>query len=307
MKKNTFLANIGRIYIAVALFATFMLSSCLKDKSPGSVDYSKSPALVGWQYTGFSPTPYTGAIFGKSTDSVTLQITLSVASLTLKTPVTVTLAPDPDYLSAYNLANSANYIQLDPSQYTLPGGTSFTIKPGQQIVNYVIHLQGQNVDFSKSNAIALKITSATGAVVATNLNEVIALLKLKSIYEDTYVATSGATTRYFGANVASGLRDVFTIPPGTVIPYSTVSVNTISGEIGSSSFGLTGAITLTGTTVTVSADPNGTVGSNTFNFIQGNSKGGSSYDPASKTITIHCSYLNGAGALREVDMVLVGQ
>ncbi|HZY37086.1 MAG TPA: DUF1735 domain-containing protein [Mucilaginibacter sp.] len=310
MKRNYLIKNMGRICLAAGLLLTTLLSSCLKDTSPGSINFGNSPALVGWQYAGFTPTPYVGSVYGKPSDTVLMQVTLSVASLTLSNPVTLTIAPDPSYVASYNTANgltgAAAYSQLNAADYTMPGGGTFIIKPGQQIVNFVLRIAGQNVDFTKQNAIGLIISSASGAVVATNLNEAIVLLKLKSVYAGTYAVNSGATTRYFGATVGSGLRDVFPIAEST-ISYNTVSPNSVNGQVGSSSFGLTGLINFNGTVVTVTADPAGTVGSNTFNYVQGDSKGAaSSYDPSTKVLIVHISYLNGAGALREIDMNLTG-
>lgn len=178
----------GRITMAVGLLAATLFSGC-KDNSPGAVDFSKSPALVGFQYKGFQETPLITAIYGNSKDSTTLQVTLSVASLTLKSAVTLDLVPDPDFITSYNAANGTAYSLMSSSLYTLPNGGHVTIAPGQQIVTLSIHFAGQNVDFSKSTALALKITNVVGATVATNLDEVIMPIVLKSIYAATYEAS----------------------------------------------------------------------------------------------------------------------
>ena len=298
MKRNYLFKNTGRLSLIVGLLATTLLSSCLKDNSPGTIDFSKSPALVGWQYKGFSATPYTAPVLPVAGFVYTpMEVTLSVNSVTLSSPVTVNVVEDDSLIPS-------GAQPLPTSQYTLPNGGKVTISPGQQIVKFPITFAGDQIDFTKTWALALKLTSPSGAIVASNLNVAIVNIKVKSLFDDTYTVVSGATTRYNGGTVASGLRDVFTVAEPTIV-LSTVTASEVAGQAGSSSFGLSAAYTITGTNVVVSADP-GNPGA-TFNYINGDSKGVSSYDPATKKLTLHFGYLNGAGALREIDMVLTGQ
>src|SRR2546421_7121989 len=88
---------------------SIFLTSCLKDKGPVE-DYSKSPALVGFQYSGATARPFTVSILGQSTDTFALEVALSVASLTLNQAVTVTIVPDPPGLANYNTENGTNYV-----------------------------------------------------------------------------------------------------------------------------------------------------------------------------------------------------
>jgi hypothetical protein len=303
MKRNYLFKNMGRLSLVIGLLATTLLSSCLKDNSPGSIDFSKSPALVGFQYKGFSATPYVAVALPQPGVKYNLEVTLSVASVTLSKPVTVTIAEDKASLDAYNTANGTSYVELPAADYSLPNGGVVTINPGQQIVQFPITLAGDQIDFTTNPALALKMISASGATIASNLNVAMVILKVKSLYEDTYTVISGATTRYKGGSVGSGVRDVFAVSE-TSLFYSTYTANTVIGQAGSSAFGLSVAITINGTVVTVGADP---TSSATFNYTNGDSQGASSYDPATKTLTLHYSYLNAAGALREVDMVLKGQ
>src|ERR1700744_453133 len=94
MKRNKFFKNMGRVYLAIGILTMTLLSSCLKDNSPGSVDFSKSPALVGFQYLGFGATPLLTKLFAQPNVTSNVEVTLSVASITLSSPVTVNVAVD---------------------------------------------------------------------------------------------------------------------------------------------------------------------------------------------------------------------
>jgi len=299
MKRNYLIKNMGRICLAAGLMVTTLLSSCLKDSSPGSIDFSKSPALIGWQYAGLAAKPYTAVLLPKAGVTLTTEITLSVASVTQSTPVTATVVESSDALKAYTTTNP----ELPAADYSLPNGGKITINPGQQTISFVITFAGDKIDFSQNYALALQLTDASGALIASNLQTAIVLLKVKSLYEGDYKVVSGATTRYHGGTVASGLQDQFAVTE-TDLFYGTYTANTVLGQAGSSAFGLTVAITINGSTVNVGADPTNPAA--TFPYSDGDSKGQSSYNASTKTLTLHYSYLNGAGALREVDMVLVG-
>src|ERR1700761_5364312 len=95
MKRNYLFRNTVRLSLVIGLMATTLLSSCLKDKSPGTIDFSKSPALVGWQYKGFSATPYIAPVLPQAGFIYTpMEVTLSVHSVTLSSPVTVSVVED---------------------------------------------------------------------------------------------------------------------------------------------------------------------------------------------------------------------
>lgn len=248
MKRNKIFKNKGRIYLAIGLLAMTLLSSCLKDNSPGVVDFSKSPALLGFQYQGFGPVPYVAAIFGTPTDTVSLEVTLSVASITLGSPVTATIVSDPAYIDTYNAANGSSFVPLDPTLYTLQNGGKITISPGQQFAHMRINFVGQNIDFTKANAIGLQLTSPSGAILTSNLNNALVNVTLKSIYAGTY-ANSGVRVHpvlgpfTFSYNVAMGTVDKTTIdglaeadlavdlqlhvnPDNTVVPTSSSQAST---------------------------------------------------------------------------------
>ncbi len=270
MKRNKFIKNIGRFYLIAGLAATALLSSCLKDTSPGAIDFSKSPALLGFQYTGFAFTPYTAAIYGLPTDTTDIEVTLSVASITLKNAVTATLMADPAYVTTYNSANGTTYQQLPAADYTLPNNGNITIPAGTQYLKVKISFAGQNIDFTQQWALALKLTNANGAELTSNLNEAFVIITLKSIYAGTYNA-SGARihptlgTFTFNYNVA----------------MSTVTANTIDGAAE--------ADLQTDLQLTVNPDNSVTVGSSAYTAYPQIGLP-NQYDPATKTFTLNYYY-----------------
>jgi hypothetical protein len=183
---------------AMFVLATVSLSSCLKNTGPVE-DFGQSPALVGFQYKGSQSTPMVASLPVGTSDTVGLEVTLSVASLTLKSPVVVTLALDPDSLDRYNQANIiadstcqcyVPYTMLDPSTYTLPANNQVTIAPGQQIADFNIVINPSLIDFVNTNPmLVFKITNATGASVASNLSVVLMPIKLKNPYQGSYTVT----------------------------------------------------------------------------------------------------------------------
>ena len=102
MKRNKFHIKTRTINMALIALCVCVFSSCLKDKAPGDEDYSHSPALVSFQYAGFSAVPFTASVLWYSQDSVSIEVTLSVASLTLKSPVTVSISADDASLASFN-------------------------------------------------------------------------------------------------------------------------------------------------------------------------------------------------------------
>ena len=193
MMKNNKLYKTGGLYLALVAMLAVFLTSCLKDNGPGSIDYSKSPALVGWQYTGSSAKPLVTKILGKAGDTASVEITLSLPAIKSSTPVTLTVVRDPAYETAYLAADTNSdgsakvHNRLPDADYTLADGGKVTINPGQQIVRLHITFAGDQFDLSDGNFIlGLKLTNAQGAIIASNLSEVILKLTLKSIYEGTY-------------------------------------------------------------------------------------------------------------------------
>lgn len=180
--------------MAVCLLAASFFSSC-KDNSPGSVDFSKSPALIAWQYAGFQATPYLAVMLPKDTYTENLEVALSVSSITLNSNVSATVTDvSSTYLKQYDkdngLTGADSLEALPTSMYTSP--TSVTIPAGQHIVKFPVVFKAGSIDFTKNYAIALKLTSASGAQIPTNLNVAIVELQVKSLYQGIYNVTGSA-------------------------------------------------------------------------------------------------------------------
>ncbi len=302
MKKNKFkYFSLTTITTAILLIAG--LSSCLKDKN--SERYDNSPALVSFQYAGNSALPFTAAILGTPQDSFPIEVTLSVASLTLSTPVTATIAVDEASLDAYNADETTStfpttYTMLDASNFILPNGGQVTINPGQQIVSFTVKFAGDKINFTQDIALALKITSAQGATIATNLNTAIVLLKLKSIYEGAY-DQDGILNRYTGA-VADPAKYVDNFPITGSYGFTTVTANSIEGQIVIPGFAPTYTkLTVDFATNIVTISPSAIAPSTDMKNQAGKT---STYDPATNTFDIHGQFLNSAGNLRLFDFTM---
>jgi hypothetical protein len=200
MKMNIISLKKPWLKAAIVLLAIGSLSSCLKNTGPVE-DFGQSPALVGFQYIGSQAAPFIEAILPNPDDTIAMEVTLSVAALTLSSPVTVHLAVDQPTLDLYNADTTTSsfptvYTMLPSDQYTLTGIASdgtVTINPGQQIVSVTIHVAGDQVDFTKDNALAFKLTDAKGATIATNLSGVVFLFTLKNIYDGHYTIDASST------------------------------------------------------------------------------------------------------------------
>jgi Domain of unknown function (DUF1735) len=188
MKMNIISLKRPWLSAAILVLTISSLSSCLKDSGPVQ-DFGKSPALVSFQYKGSGSTDMIASIPLGTNDSVGLEVTLSTSTITLSSPVVVTLALDPDSLTAYNAANGTTYTMLDPADYTLPANSQVTIAPGKQIVPFVVHINESLVDFSTDPILIFKIASATGATIASNLSVIVVPVKLKNPYEGSYTVT----------------------------------------------------------------------------------------------------------------------
>ncbi len=295
--KKIFFMNLKVIMVMIMAASITLFSSCLKDSGPVE-DFSNTGAIVGFQYTGNSFIPFSQSLLPQPNDSVKLEVTLSVSTLTLKSPVTVTIAPDQATLDTYNSDNGTDYQQLGSNIYSIKDNGTVTIGPGQQIVTTTIVFDGSQIDFNQDNALALKITDAQGASIATNLNKAIYLIKLRNIYEGHY-DLSGQRILYAGPTAGSGV--VATVPFSGNYLIPTVDINSVTAPFGDLG-GLTILVTIDPVTnlVTISDDPANPSG---FTGV-GNDGAPSTWDPATKTFDLHYKYLNGAGNLRHLDETL---
>jgi hypothetical protein len=186
--KSKFLINSGVMQFVLAVLGMTLFNSCLKDNGPVQ-DFSQSPALVSFQFTGNSAEPLITSVLPGTSDSVGIEVTLSASSVYLGKAVIVTIAPYQAGLDSFNTANSTSYTLLPSAAYTIPTGGNLTISAGQQIVPFVVHVNESLIDFSTNPALAFRITNAQGATIATNLNVIILPLTLRNFYEGNYTVT----------------------------------------------------------------------------------------------------------------------
>jgi len=278
MKKNYLFKNIGGIGIAVSFVAMTVLSSCLKDTSPGTIDFSKSPALVGWQYYGFSASPIGTKLHGVATDTTSVKITLSVPSITIGSAVTVTVADDEADASAFAAANNSSV--LPTSMYTV-ASDQITIPAGQQYGLVKIKFKGDQIDFNTNWVLGLKITAANGAVIASNLNVAILTLTLQSAYEGDY--TDNGYTLRAGDNVLGGYFKGYDEQLSTISKYSVAYTILWATDVPAGGVG--------GTYITVDPATNKVTMACTGNATLANSAGyDNRYDPATKTFYISMTW-----------------
>ncbi|MBS1604696.1 MAG: DUF1735 domain-containing protein [Bacteroidetes bacterium] len=278
-----------------------LCSSCLKNNGPVQ-DYSQSPALVSiqgdGQYSGIYVTSQ--SVLPVGTASASVEVALSVAGLTLSTPVTATLVVDQATLDQYKAENSdPTRLLLPADNYQIANNGAVTISPGQQIVKDSITFFGNKIDFTKDYALPLLLTDGKGARIPDNLKQEVILVKLKSIYEDTY-NLSGSRILYNGATVGSGVLATAGITGSAM--FSTVSPNVIDGQLAD----LTSQMSLQiNPDNSVTVLPSQANAGNSFASVAND--GTCTYNPATKTFTLHYKYYNGAGNLRHIDEVMVGQ
>ncbi|HEV3250792.1 MAG TPA: DUF1735 domain-containing protein, partial [Puia sp.] len=193
--------------IAVVGSGIFSFSSCLKDLGPVQ-DYSQSPPVISFQGNGQGTNFSAISVLPTTTQANPLVdsigVSLGVSSLYLSKPVDVTVTADQASLDTYNGANNTNYTLLNPNAYALANAGIWTIPAGKNLRYFNVSLIGANIDFTKSNALALKISNAPGTTIASNLNTYVLIINLKSLFENDY-DISGTRTRYNGATVGSGV------------------------------------------------------------------------------------------------------
>lgn len=278
-----------------------LFSSCLKDKGPVQ-DYSQSPPVVSFQGDGRGNNTGAFSVLSSTTTADpavdTLGISLGVSSLYLKSPVSVTVTADQASLDAYNSANGTSYTLLPTNAYTLESGGTWVIPAGKNLVYFKVSFAGANIDFSKNNALVLKISNAPGAAIASNLDTYVLAINLKSIFQLQF-DISGTRTRYNGPTVGSGVRDQFNIA-GT-IPSNTVSDSVIDVQAADAALGEFMSLQVNSDN-SVTVLPSVLNPGATGNFS--NDGAPSTYDPATKTFTLHYKYTT--PNLRHIDEVMVG-
>lgn len=290
-----------------ALAVVLSLSSCLKDKNP-QLDFSKLKPVVEISVpitsdTGV-PSPDNagnGAAntfdfgFVTSADPINYQIPVNYAFSKPSPGVSVTLAVDPALLVSYNAITDADVdVELMPAgKYTIPN-LKVNIASGTQVAYLDVNFINTNagLDATKTYGLPIKITDASGTAISGNYGSVIVLLAVKNKYAGNYLGTGSIafpppTAGRTWTNLKKSLKTI-----------NATTSKTDAGDLAGNGFYMDLEVKADNSVV-VTPDP-----SSANLTIQNNpSKGASTYDPATKTFTLHYKYVGGSGD-RVIDEVI---
>ncbi|UOE49674.1 DUF1735 domain-containing protein [Mucilaginibacter sp. SMC90] len=287
-----------------ALAIVMGLSSCLKDKNP-QLDFSKLKPVVEISVplttdTGVPSPDNSGDgaantfsfAFVASTSAIPYQIPVNYAYSKPSPGITATMAIDPKILDDYNDIEGTDLEVLPAQNYTI-SDLKVNIASGTQVaylpINFVNTLA---LDATKSYALPIKIASAPGAEISGNYGSVIVLITIKNKYDGNYLGSGSIafpppTAGRSWTNLKKALK--------------TIDANTVkadAADLGSSKFYMRLTVNADNS-VTVTADP---TSANTT--IQNNpTNGASTYNPTTKTFTLHYKYV-GASGDRVIDEVI---
>jgi hypothetical protein len=290
MKKNN--KWLGLITSSFLLLT--VLNSCLKDRNKLATDFAKATSIVelpdaGFQALAFdiSPTPTNAIIYVNLAGPVVAD-----------KDIPVTLALDPAGLADYNTANGTSYTMLPDSAFTVPSFT-VTIKKGQRLDSLVFSVFSSKVDLTVSNALAFKITDASGLLLSENNKSVIYAVVVKNEWDADYAVTGWFfhpaagraidATKHLstitGIRMEGGIGDLGS-------PFQFDIVNNQLENWFSDAFTSTGFMTADNPGGTDYSDPSNeghVPGDATFNKTIYNN----TYDPATKTFYMHYGYRAG--------------
>ncbi|PWK72980.1 uncharacterized protein DUF4361 [Mucilaginibacter oryzae] len=288
-----------------ALAIVMGLSSCLKDKNP-QLDFSKLKPVVEISVpittdTGVpspdnsgdgAPNTFSFAFVASST-AIPYQIPVNYAYSKTSPGVNVTLAVDQKVLDSYNNIEGTDYQLLPAANYSIPN-LKVNIASGTQVAYLPISFVNTNTGLSgdKSYALPIKITDASGTEISGNYGSVVILLTIKNQYDGSYLADGSIAfpPPTAGRSWSSLKKTLKTVNPTTS--------KTDAADLGGSKFYMRLQVNADNS-VTITADP-----SSANLTIQNNpSKGASTYDPATKTFTLHYKYVGGSGD-RVIDEVI---
>lgn len=273
-----------RFYIKSAILSLVvatLLSSCLKDDSryvnfAGSKPLVELPAATGVAGTGM----FQSNSFAILTTPTPLNVLVNVAApKPLTSPLNVKLSVDQAALTAYNTANTKNYILLPAADYT----STFvaTIPANQNSANVVININTSLIDPSITTyVLPLTITDAGGQQIS-NYKTVLYNIQVKNKYDGNYTANGSIT---FPAPTAGRTWST------RAKTLSTINANTVKTE-GADLKASNYFIYLTvnsDNTVTVKPSPD-----SANQTLQNN--GPCTYDPNTKTFTLNYKYVGGTG------------
>jgi hypothetical protein len=254
------------------------LSSCLEDKGYTDLIEAKGAQPIV-------------SIFGGGSGSKTLGVNLSTTpvatelfSVNLGSPqvlaqdVTATVSVNADLLKGTTL-------ELLPANTYSIVSPQVTIKAGQRDVPFVVNFNTSLIDLKKTYALPLTITAANGAIIASNLKDVVYAIKVNNIYSGTYQAVGEFNHPTAGKRAINKAKTLATIDATT-------------SETEFADLGLAATMQLkVNADNTVTITPGGTASPATVQF------GVNKYDPATKSFTLSYKYA-GAGGDRVITEVI---
>lgn len=157
------------INILIIVSASYVLSSCLKDKP--QTDYVNIKPVViipnaNWpRSTAFTAAQATKINAAKDT-SFMLYTRVSW-EFALEKEVVITLAEAPTVVTDYNTKFNARWTMLNSDAYKL-SSYKVTVPAGKNDASIPFQIFGSRIDFAKSNMLAIAITDASGENIGSN-------------------------------------------------------------------------------------------------------------------------------------------
>ena len=216
-----------------------------------------------------------------------------------KGPIKVKVAVKAAAVADYNTANGTSYAALPTSAYSLESD-EVTLTQTERSQWVRIKIRPTSV-VGGNYAIGLTIAEVNGGLVSQDKFDVVVTLAVKNAYEGDYHST-GLLTVYNGPDVASGISTTYTIDEDKYLS----TIDNVTSEVEVGYFAFTGGymyMVVNPSNNQVTVGPSFTAP--TFNVIQNN--GTCAYNPGTKTFTLNYKYFNGAGNLRVISEVMVGQ
>lgn len=221
-----------KISIISAFALLFGLSSCLKDEAVINNDGLRN--IIEFQNVGSikSTTTDVHPVFVPITLEPTAAdgtfegiIRYSGADVAPQ-DIVVNFQKTDAVITEFNAKTSGTkYSPIAPSEITAP--TTVTIPKGQREAKFKVVVKVANLDQTKSNAIAYKITSASVGTISGNFGTIIFSTPIKSIWEGTYTVTIHNNFGSIDANIGSAPFTETGIKLTTVGPNQ-VQVNGVS-------------------------------------------------------------------------------
>lgn len=268
-------------YIITGLSAGFSLltlSGCLEDKGYTDLLEAKGAQPIVSIFGGEGGNRTLGVNLSATPTRDTL-FNVNVGSPEkLSTDVTATVAVNADLLKG------TTYELLPAAAYTILSG-QVTIKAGERDAPFTVDFNTSKIDLTKSYALPLTITGASGAIVASNLKDAVFAIKVNNVYSGVYQATG-----------------VFSHPTaGDRAIKKDKTLATIDATTSETEFADLGAAATMQLKInpdnTVKLTPGGTANPGTVQF------GVNTYNPATKTFTLNYKYA-GAGGDRVITEML---